>query len=113
MLSTGKDGSIFASLASNNYFLSHNTIGDYAEPVLALWDARDFDLLTVARCSPAAAFHSIAWNPYVAGEFVTVGSNAAALQFWRIEEKGDQVEFNVRNQREILDKLYVYAFIGF
>ncbi|XP_065826313.1 WD repeat-containing protein 90-like isoform X2 [Oscarella lobularis] len=76
----------------DQYMLS---TGDYAEPVLALWDARDFDLLTVARCSPAAAFHSIAWNPYVAGEFVTVGSNAAALQFWRIEEKGDQVEFNV------------------
>ncbi|XP_077172586.1 WD repeat-containing protein 90 isoform X2 [Paroedura picta] len=67
------------------------TLGDYADRVMALWNAHTYELLTSTCFSEPV--HEVAFSPLLAGHLACVGK--AAMTFWLMEQQGTDISLKV------------------
>ncbi|XP_015271116.1 PREDICTED: WD repeat-containing protein 90-like, partial [Gekko japonicus] len=67
------------------------TLGDYADRVMALWNAHTYELMTSTRFSEPV--HEVAFSPLLAGHLACVGKGA--MTFWLMEQQGTDTSLKV------------------
>ncbi|KAL8175023.1 UNVERIFIED_CONTAM: hypothetical protein K2H54_009384 [Gekko kuhli] len=67
------------------------TLGDYADRVMALWNAHTYELMTSTRFSEPV--HEVAFSPLLAGRLACVGKGA--VTFWLMEQQGMDTSLKV------------------
>ncbi|XP_041063040.1 WD repeat-containing protein 90 [Carcharodon carcharias] len=65
--------------------------GDYRDLSIALWETRNYELLTTARVSNP--IHDLAFDPTAVNEFACVG--VGGVHFWLVEQTGNEVQLKV------------------
>ncbi|XP_078415215.1 WD repeat-containing protein 90 [Cetorhinus maximus] len=65
--------------------------GDYRDLSIALWETRNYELLTTARVSNPV--HDLAFDPTAVNEFACVG--VGGVHFWLVEQTGNEVQLKV------------------
>ena len=65
------------------YVIFHLCVGDYWDNSLAVWSAYDYSMVAATTITGPA--HQLAWDPYTAYEFVSVGAEMMVC-FWIMEE---------------------------
>ncbi|XP_068381046.1 WD repeat-containing protein 90 [Eschrichtius robustus] len=70
------------------------TLGDYGDRTLALWSTATYELVS-STCLPEPV-HSVAFNPWDAGELACVGQGAVTL--WLLQQRGGDVSLQVHRE---------------
>ncbi|XP_043935318.1 WD repeat-containing protein 90 [Protopterus annectens] len=69
------------------------TAGDYRDCTIALWNTRNYELLTMTRLTNPV--HDVAFNPASHGEFACVGTGP--MMFWMTEEENSNFHLKVHS----------------
>nr|XP_058893365.1 WD repeat-containing protein 90 [Kogia breviceps] len=70
------------------------TLGDYGDRTLALWSTATYELVS-STCLPEPV-HSVAFNPWDAGELACVGQGGVTL--WLLQQRGGDVSLQVHQE---------------
>ncbi|XP_051537939.1 WD repeat-containing protein 90 isoform X1 [Myxocyprinus asiaticus] len=69
------------------YFLS---VGDFSEPMVALWSTRSFEMLCTVQMS--VPVHDAAFCPFTANELAFIGSNAVFFTLIQTTDQGTELQ---------------------
>ena len=80
-----------------NMDFSKSPIGDFSDPLVALWSSKTFQLLS--SVSMSGSIHDIAFSPSAANQLACVGSHG--VYFCCLHKLDTDVDFMVNDSRKI------------